>query len=161
MEFRPSPLRVWLVLLLGATGAATAGDTGSSNDALAWLKKMAAASRQLNYSGTIVYQYGNHVETSRVVHYVNTAGGEFEKLETLGGPPREVIRSNEHVICYLPATRTVLIEERNRSARNFPALLPESLSGIGENYTVTKEGVDRVADYDCQWIAIKPRDKPS
>src|SRR4051794_39111346 len=158
MEFRPSPLRVWLVLLLGATGAATAGDTGSSNDALAWLKKMAAASRQLNYSGTIVYQHRNHVETSRVVHYVNSAGGEFEKLETLDGPPREVIRSNDQVICYLPIAKTVLIEERNRNARNFPALVPEQLGGITESYTIRKGEVDRVAGFDCQWVLLDPRD---
>ena len=79
-------MRVWLVLLLGVAGAARAGDVGN-NDALAWLKKMAAASRQLNYTGTIVYQHRNHVETSRVVHYVNSAGGEFEKLETLEAAP--------------------------------------------------------------------------
>src|SRR6185436_12556025 len=94
----------------------------------------------------------------RVVHYVNAAGGEFEKLETLDGPPRTVIRSNEQVTCYLPAVKVVLIEARSRNARNFPALLPESLSGISESYQVRKDGVDRIADHDCQWIALLPRD---
>jgi sigma-E factor negative regulatory protein RseB len=151
-------MRVWLVLLLGMAGAARAGDVGNANDALAWLKKMATASRQLNYNGTIVYQHRNHVETSHVVHYVNSAGGEFEKLETLDGPPREVIRSNEQVICYLPSAKTVLIEERNRNARNFPALVPEQLGGISESYTIRKGEVDRVAGHDCQWIALEPHD---
>jgi sigma-E factor negative regulatory protein RseB len=123
-----------------------------------WLKKMASASRQQNYSGTIVYQHGSSVETSRITHFVNNAGGEFEKLETLDGPAREVIRSNEQVICYLPNAKTVLIEDRNRSARNFPALVPESLHGISENYKVKTEGADRVAGYDCQWIALEARD---
>jgi sigma-E factor negative regulatory protein RseB len=151
-------MRVWLVLLLGVAGFATAGDAGNASDALAWLKKMAASSRQLNYTGTIVYQHRNHIETSRVVHYVNPAGGEFEKLETLDGPPREVIRSNEQVLCYLPGAKTVLIEERNRSARNFPALVPEQLGGVGESYTVRKGEVDRVAGHDCQWISLEPHD---
>src|SRR3954464_9031446 len=105
-----------LLVLVGAAGAAWAADGASTGEAFAWLKKMAAASRQLNYSGTIVYQHGGHVETSRVVHYVNAAGGEFEKLETLDGPPREVIRSNEQVTCYLPAAKVVLIEQRNKDA---------------------------------------------
>jgi sigma-E factor negative regulatory protein RseB len=151
-------MRIWIILLLGVAGAARSADGTSHEDALGWLKKMASASRQQNYSGTIVYQHGNHVETSRVVHYVNQAGGEFEKLEALDGPPREVVRSNDQVICYLPNTKTVLIEERNRGARNFPALVPETLNGIGESYKVRKEGVDRVAGYDCQWIALAPRD---
>lgn len=155
----PPGLRVWLLVFIGISGAAQGADGAAGHDALAWLKKMAAASRQLNYSGTIVYQHRNDIETSRVVHYVNSAGGEFEKLETLDGPPREIIRSNDQVICYLPASKTVLIEERNRGARNFPALLPESLSGISENYEVRKEGVERIAGFDCQWIALAPRDQ--
>ena len=144
-------------VLLVCTGAAGAAD-GASGDAVAWLKKMAAASRQQNYSGTIVYQHRNNVETSRVTHFVNSAGGEFEKLETLDGPAREVIRSNEQVICYLPNAKMVLIEDRNRSARNFPALVPESLHGISENYRIKIEDADRVAGHDCQWIALEPKD---
>ncbi|HZN23339.1 MAG TPA: MucB/RseB C-terminal domain-containing protein [Burkholderiales bacterium] len=159
MQFRPSRMRVWLVLVLGMAGAAKAADAGNAGEGLSWLKKMAAASRQLNYSGTIVYQHRNHVETSRIVHYVNPAGGEFEKLETMDGPPREVVRSNDHVICYLPNVKTVLIEERNRSARNFPALVPESLGGITESYAIRKGEVDRVAGHDCQWILLEPRDE--
>jgi len=147
------------IALLGSAGAARGADTSSASEGLAWLKKMAAASRQLNYTGTIVYQHRNHVETSRVVHYVNPAGGEIEKLETLDGAPREVIRSNDQVICYLPTTRTVLIEERNRTARNFPALVPESLGGLSESYTIRKEEVERIGGYHCQWIALVPKDQ--
>ncbi len=150
--------RTCALLLLGFAGASPAADNAAQSDPIAWLKKMAAASRQQNYSGTIVYQHGNSVETSRVAHFVNTAGGEFEKLETLDGPAREVVRSNDQVICYLPNSKTVLIEERNRAARNFPALLPESLNGIGENYKVKTEGIDRIAGYDCQWIVLEPKD---
>src|SRR5215207_6393008 len=128
-----------LLVLLGMAGAARAAENGSMSEAFAWLKKMASASRQLNYSGTIVYQHRNHVETSRVVHFVNSAGGEFEKLETLDGPAREVVRSNEQVICYLPNEKTVLIEKRNRSARNFPALVPESVQGLSESYVMSTE----------------------
>ncbi|MGZ5232702.1 MAG: sigma-E factor regulatory protein RseB domain-containing protein [Burkholderiales bacterium] len=151
-------MRIWTIVLLGAAGAVHGADSSSQSEAFAWLKKMAHASRQQNYSGTIVYQYGNQVETSRVVHFVNSAGGEFEKLEALDGPPREVVRSNEQVICYLPTAKTVLIEERSRDARNFPALVPESMNGLSDSYQIRKEEVDRVAGYDCQWIALAPRD---
>jgi sigma-E factor negative regulatory protein RseB len=146
-------------VFLGLAGVARGGDTGSAAEGLAWLKNMAAASRQLNYSGTIVYQHRNHVETSRVAHYVNPAGGEIEKLEALDGAPREVIRSNDQVICYLPTSKTVLIEERNRSARNFPALVPESLAGLSDSYAIRKEEVERIGGYDCQWIALVPKDQ--
>ena len=148
-----------LMLVAGASGVAVAGDNDSMGEAFTWLKKMAAAARQLNYAGTIVYQHRNHVETSRVAHFVNSAGGELEKLETLDGPAREVIRSNDQVVCYLPNIKTVLIEERNRAARNFPALVPESVHGLSESYQMRMEDADRVAGHDCRWVGLVPRDQ--
>jgi len=148
--------RTFLLLSL-VTPAVIAADSSPSPDGVAWLKKMAAASRQLNYSGTFVYHHAGRSETSRIVHYVNSAGGEFEKMETLDGPAREIIRTNDQVTCYLPESRTILIEKRGK--RRFPALLPEQLGGVSDNYAVRLLGSDRVADFDCQVIDLKPRDK--
>lgn len=147
----------WPVILLGLVAPALAAEDAAQQDGFAWLAKMANASRQLNYSGTFVYQHADRIETSRIVHFVNPAGGEFEKLETLDGPAREVIRTNDQVTCYLPDARTVIIEKR--SARRFPALLPEPLSSVAENYVVSVSGKDRVAGYDCQVVLLEPRDK--
>ena len=149
-----SVLPVFLVLL-GGIGCAEAADTGETPDAMAWLKKIAAASRRVNYSGTFVYLHGNQVDTSRITHFAN-ASGEYEKLETLDGPRREIVRNNDNVTCYLPDTKTIVIEKR--AANHFPALLPEQLSGITGNYAVKKGGQDRVAGFDCQVIALEPRD---
>jgi len=146
------------LLGLVLAGSATAADTAESQDGLAWLKKMASASRQLNYTGTFVYRNNRQSETSRIAHYMNSAGGEFERLETLDGPPREVIRTNDQVTCYLPNSKTVLIEKR--SPRRFPAaLLPEQLTGISDSYTIRTEGTDRVAGFECQVIVLEPKDK--
>lgn len=147
-------MRFFLAILIGVSGAASAADNGT--EAMTWLKKIAGASRQANYSGTFVYQHGNRVETSRVVHFVNPAGGEFERLETLDGPAREVVRTNDQVTCYLPDTKTVLIEQRN--SRQFPTLLPDRLAGISESYSVRTEERDRVAGFECMWVALLPKD---
>ena len=150
----------WPIVLVGLAGPLLAAESTPldvSHDGVALLKKMASASRRLNYSGTFVYQHSGQNETSRIVHFVNPAGGEFEKLETLDGPAREVIRTNDQVTCYLPDTKTVLIEKR--SARRFPALLPEQLSGVADNYVVSVGGMDRVAGYDCRVVLLEPKDK--
>lgn len=149
--------RAWPLILLGLAAPAIAADAGTAKDGVAWLKKMAGASRQLNYSGTFVYRHGNQSEASRIVHYVNNAGGEFERMETLDGPSREVIRTNDQVVCYLPEARTVIIEKRGK--RRFPALLPEQLTGVTDNYSVRVSGRDRVAGHECQVITLVPRDK--
>jgi len=146
------------ILVLGLGGPVLAAESAPPQDGLAWLKRMASASRQLNYGGTFVYRHGNQSETSRVSHYVNPAGGEMEKLETLDGPAREVIRTNDQVVCYLPANRTVIIEKRGK--RRFPAeMLPEHLTGVTQNYAVQLGATDRVAGHDCQIIALEPRDR--
>src|ERR1700712_1224494 len=84
--------------LLGAFGCGTAFAAETGADGMAWLKKIATASRQLNYAGTFVYQHGRQMESSRIAH-VSDASGEYEKLETLDGLPREIIRNNENVTC--------------------------------------------------------------
>lgn len=144
------------IVILGFAAPCLAADAGTQQDGVSWLKKMASASRQLNYSGTFIYRAGYRTETSRVVHYVNNAGGEFERLETLDGPAREVIRTNDQVVCYLPKSKTVLIEKRGK--RLFPAMLPDRLNGVSENYTVSVGEMDRVAGHDCQVIMLEPRD---
>jgi sigma-E factor negative regulatory protein RseB len=150
------PAFLVLFCSIGSTVYVEAADTGETADAMAWLRKIAAASRQVNYAGNFVYQHGNQVETSRIAHFAN-AGGEYEKLETLDGPPREIVRNNDNVTCYLPDTKTIVIEKRAR--RHFPALLPEQqLSGISDNYVVRMGEQDRVAGFECQSIALEPRD---
>ena len=150
---------VWATVLLGlaAPVVTAASAPAPGEDGVAWLKKMASAARKLNYGGTFVYYHAGRGETSRIVHFVNAAGGEFERLETIDGPRREVIRTNDQVTCYLPGTKTVIIEKR--SARRFPALLPERLGGVSDSYIVRVTGRDRVAGFDCQVVTLEPKDK--
>jgi len=149
---------VWSLIALGLSFPAWCAGPVEMEQGLSWLRIMASASRQLNYSGTFVYRHGNDTEASRIVHYVNEGGGEFEKLETLDGPPREVIRTNDQVTCYLPNTKTVLIEKRK--TRRFPALFPVELtSSIADHYVVRHSGKDRAAGYDCQIVVLAPKDR--
>jgi sigma-E factor negative regulatory protein RseB len=148
----------WATVVLGlAAPVFAAAAPAPAEDGLVWLKKMASAARRLNYSGTFVYHYAGRNETSRIVHFVNAAGGEFERLEAIDGPLREVIRTNDQVTCYLPGSKTVIIEKR--SARRFPALLPERVGGVADSYKVRMTGQDRVAGFDCQVVVLEPKDK--
>ncbi len=153
-------MKLWLAAVTAvATIAAAqvcAQDAGTV-EALEWLKKIADSSRTVSYSGSFVYQRGNHVETSRVIHYVNQAGGVFERLETLDGPPREIVRANDHVTAYIPDARVVLIERR--STRHLPIMLPEKLSDLMQHYEVKRLDVDRLGGFECVWIGIVPKDK--
>lgn len=146
-----------IAVALGLTAASVCAENHAPLNALELLKKVADSSKLVNYSGTFIYQYGAKVETSRIVHYVNKVGGIFERLETLDGPPREVIRANDHVTWYLPGTKTVMIERR--STRQLPIMLPENLSDLSKHYDVTIQKSDRFGGLECTWIVAAPRDK--
>jgi len=125
-------------------------------EALALLQKIADAARKLNYSGTFVYQHGDQVETSRIVHFVDS-GNEYEKLETLDGPRREVIRNNDEVLCYYPDAKIVRSDKRV-ARRTFPALLPEQLSSLTEYYEIRMGESERIGGFDSQALVLEPKD---
>lgn len=126
-------------------------------DATAWLKKIYHASQTLSYSGTFVYRQGDRSESSRITRLVD-ASGDTEKLEALDGVRREVVRNGEEVKCYLPESKVVKVDRRSTHP-SFPALLPAQNGSLSEQYAVTKEETARIAGFDCQAIALKPKDE--
>lgn len=147
-------IRVSLLFAAALIAQSALGETGS--DGALWLTRMMNAAQRLSYSGTFVYQSGGHSETSRVVRIVDAAG-ERERLEVLDGSPREVVRVNDEVRCYLPADRRVIVERRN-ARRSFPALLSGMTKGIEAYYVVRVGEVERIAGVDARQIALDPKD---
>lgn len=128
-----------------------------ANEAMTWLARMATAARQLNYAGTFVYSHGNHSETSRI-HHLTDEFGEMEKIESLDGPVREIIRNKEEIWCYLPELKAIKVD-RAQAKRFFPALIRDPPQQFSEGYVVKLKGKDRVAGRDCQQIVLEPKDQ--
>lgn len=145
-----------LALTLIASGLPSAY-ANSEAEAFAWLQTIAAAARQMTYSGTFVYRYGNRIETSRIIH-VADINGEHEKLQALDGTPREIIRNNEEVFCYTPRNKALTIEKRKvRTA--FPGLpSPQALPALLDNYVIKKGEPERVGGFECQVVILQPKD---
>ncbi len=144
-------LAAWL-LIATALAAHAAPD-----DAMAWLQRISNAAQQLNYSGSFIYQHGQQVETSRITH-LKDATGEYEKLVTLDGRPRQIFRNNDEVYCFMPDDKTVMVD-RHRAKKSFPALLPPQIAGLSEFYDIKLGGQERVAVRECQVILLTPKDK--
>lgn len=158
---RSSPPRVallartiWIVAV--AWGGIAQAQQAAPDDAVYWLGRIYQATQRLSYTGTFVYQQGGHSETSRIVRRVGSRGS-VEKLEALDGAPREVLRTEDEVKCYLPDRRTVKVDRRG-DRRAFPALLPAQIGTLEEHYTISKGEITRVAGYECQAILLMPKD---
>lgn len=149
---------VWLILggLPLAAGAATP-PTAPETDSQAWLNRMSQALRNTDYAGTFVYLHDGQLDTMHLVHRAGP-DGERERLVTLSGTPREVIRSDDLVQCVLPGDKTVLVEKRAPSSTPFPARLPEEVGTLKAHYEFLDLGAGRIAGRLCKIVGIKPRD---
>ncbi len=144
--------RLTLPLMLGL-----AAPSVLAADPQALLMRMQQAATRLDYDGTFVFQRGDQLESLRIVHKASD-GVLRERLVSLNGTPREIIRNGNEVRCYLPDEHAVLIEHRRADSRNFPALLPDSLSVLKKNYQVRAGHGGRVAGRVTQSVQITPRD---
>ncbi len=127
-----------------------------TDDARDWLSRMSRAAHALNYEGTFVYEHMGSMQSMRIFHGAD-AGGERERLVTLDGASREVIRDNDKVTCILPDDKAVVVDATGPS-RPFPLNLPTRLEQLGEYYDAEVGGTDRVAGHTAQKIIIRPRD---
>lgn len=124
--------------------------------AVEYVGKMGQALQTLNYHGSLVYINDGRVESMQLIHK-NDGKGEFERLVHLSGEPREVIRKNDVVTCYLPDSQSVLVGQRRFNNHLF-AKLTANLEQFAPNYSFTKAGNNRVAGRNTRIIAIDPKD---
>lgn len=146
-------LHCWLLALTLLPAVAVAGN----DTAQQWLERMSSAAHSLNYEGTFVYRYDGHMQTMRIVHG-NDEHGERERLISLSGPPREVVRDNDRVTCILPDDNEVVVDSTG-PARLLPFQLPTRLEAVARYYDFIEAGMDRVAGYPVRKMVITPRDR--
>ena len=148
----------WTLLPLFAALIVPAAFAGTHNSPEAWLDRMNVALRTLNYEGTFIYIHGDHLETMQITHRADAKGG-IERLVSLTGPKREVVRDHKNVKCILPESHSVLVERRYAAA-HFPAAVPAAVHAakLTAYYSFKDLGQDRIAGYKCRVISIKPRD---
>lgn len=121
-----------------------------------WLDKMAAAEQFLNYEGTFIYTNGPQVETMQIVHGFDKHG-ERERMSSLTGDVREIIRDEKHLVSVLPVRKKVLIESRGKQLSS-PAKLLEGLEQSEAYYEYSLKGAERIAGHNCQILSIYPKD---
>ena len=141
-------------LLLGAVAAPLQAD--ESKAVRNWLDRMALAVDNLTYQGTLVYTRGNRLDAMRIYHRTG-AQGPLERVVSLNGPKREVLRDQQGVRCIFPDSQSVVIDTRIAD-RLFPLIPPDQVANPGAAYRFSTGSTDRVAELDAQIINIVPND---
>ena len=78
---------------------------------LDWLMRMADSVERLNYQGTMVHMHSGQADILRIVHRFEN-GQVSERITTVDGPSREIIRNDDEVTCILPDQDAVVVEPR-------------------------------------------------
>ncbi len=139
-------------LLLSGAGVTAPND----NDAQKWLEKMSHAIKSLNYEGIFVYIQDKQMETMSITHS-NDNGNEKERLLSLAGAPREILRNNDRLVCILPDSKSVVVE-KSRPKNYLPVGLQKIASDLKKYYRFNMVGEERMTGREAVVIEISPKD---
>ncbi|HET8807952.1 MAG TPA: sigma-E factor regulatory protein RseB domain-containing protein, partial [Methylophaga sp.] len=128
----------------------------AESDAVALLERMTQAGKELDYQGVFTYQNGRTLQSIQIFHR-NDEEGESERLMSLNGVAREVIRSNDMVTCINPEGKQINVSRRPLG-RGFPSDLPRRVRSATPFYDVVMGDEERIAGRMTQELAIKPID---
>lgn len=127
-----------------------------ADDPRAWLERMERALASRNYQGTFVNEHDGQTETLRIVHRVS--GSEIaERIASLDGSGREVIRHNGELTAYFPDQRVALVESGPKEGLLLTELLRLDTAG-SEVYRLSEEPPTRVSGRASHVVAVEPLD---
>ncbi|HHH38736.1 MAG TPA: transcriptional regulator [Sedimenticola sp.] len=148
-------MRRALSLLLLVVSLPVLAERADTATVQGWLQRMVQAVHRLNYDGTFVYLHDNHLETIRVIHRAGPSG-ERERLISLNGAAREVVRDDASVTCIAPDTRSITVGRRVTTA--FRAIFSMDAEKLSSYYDFQSLGETRIAGRPAKVVAIVPRD---
>ena len=144
-------LVAWLSLVLLLVGG-----SATAQEAHDWLDRMSRSVEELNYRGTFVHILGGTYKTLYIVHR-NADGQSGERILSMSGTGREIVRQGNLVQSILPDQRVVLFETRN-AVSPLVSALPSNRAELELHYEIALGGRARVADRATQVLEIKPLD---
>ena len=149
------------LLAAGAAGAvlrayAGTGLASENDDVRAWLMRIHQAANRRNFQGIFVVASAGRVVSSRIAHF-GDGPRQLERIDSLDGRMRRVLRYDDVVYTLWPDSRTAVVEQRNLLT-TFPALLQARSDHLPDYYALRRDGTDRVAGHDANVLLVEPRD---
>ena len=150
-----SPLRKALLIFLFVSASTPVLAAGSAQTR-EMLERMATAMNELSYQGTFVYVRDGDLETMRITHVMDEEGVR-ERLYSVNGSRREVVRDRHGVRCILKDSASV--EENMVVSDSYFPELPQSLFDNKVNgYHIKVGGTARIAGMTARLVTIRPED---
>ena len=129
---------------------------GLADEAREWLERMAEAVEMLNYEGKFVHMHDGEAEVLYIIHRQQD-GQVSERIHSMDGAGREIVRHQNEVQCILPDRKSVLIGQ-TKELNPLVSALPSYSKELETHYEIRVRGSQRVAGRMTRQILIKPRD---
>lgn len=120
--------------------------------------EMSNATHELNYDGIFVYRYDKQIDTMRIIHKKNKDGDVYERLVSLTGNNREIIRENDRVKYMFPENKVAIIE-KSKIGQLISSYIPDPIQSISKFYVFNLVGQGRIAGLNAWIINIRPIDR--
>ncbi len=121
-----------------------------------WLSRIQQAATRRNFQGTFVVSAGGAVSSARITHYCE-GRNQLERIDSLDGELRHVLRHNGVVLTLWPQTRVALVEQRD-TLSSFPSLLHGDEDRIADVYQMKLQHDERIAGHEASVLLLAPRD---
>ena len=145
-----------VVLTLAWAWPVQAQSAATAHEMRTWLMRIHEAASHSNFQGTFIVSGGGSVTSARIAHYCD-GRNQFERIESLDGPARQVFRHNDVVHTFWPASKIAQVELRELLTA-FPALLIAGDDRIHEVYEVQLQAGERIAGREAHVLWVRPRD---
>jgi len=122
----------------------------------AWLTRINDAANKRNFQGTVVVSAGGTLASSRIAHFCD-GRNQFERIDSLEGQMRNVLRQNDVVHTVWPQSRVAMVEQRDAMS-SFPGLLQAGAQRVSEFYELKQTGVERVAGHEANVLQLRAKD---
>ncbi|NJD31860.1 MAG: hypothetical protein FIB04_08245 [Gammaproteobacteria bacterium] len=143
-------------IALGSLGLLAQPAGAAEDDARDWLARMGETLSSRNYVGLFTHTTSRQSETMRIVHRVGK-NGSTERLVSLDGSGREIVRTPKEVHVYLPDRKVVLVEPRTDDGsllKSLPAPGPE----LDAFYDLKVRDGHKLLGREVRVVDIRPRD---
>ena len=126
------------------------------DEASAWLERLGPALNMTTYRGVFVYARGERVHSMQIAHRFNHGVVE-ERLVLQDGGSGEIVRKGMNVVCVLPETGRVKLDQVIPSGP-FAEAFTSQLVPVSRWYKAEMKGEDRVAGYDVVSVSLTAKD---
>jgi len=141
-----------------AAASLVAAPASASDEARHWLDRMSHTLTTSSYIGEFQLEGHGYSERMQIIHCVRD-GSVSERLVSLSGPGRELVRKGDEVTAYLPDKQIAVIERRP-GRDGLLGALPRVDDQVEQWYEVTLKGrVPELNGRPAAVIEVRPRDQ--